>query len=197
MRPMKLLATGGIAMVLSGAPFYFSCPALSVHPFYTEGETVFVPELVGTWKDEDEAWIVHKSDAEAYRLSVQDKEGKVSDWKLEAHLVRLGEFSFLDIYIYEYARVELDNVRMRPVFLMFPAHTIYKIDLKGDELTLAHLRDDWVKDMIDEGKVDIPHERVAHTILLTASTAELQALLLKYGDHEDAFNDYGTYHRRK
>ena len=49
MRPMKLLAAWGIAMVLSGAPFDYSCPARSVHPLYTEGETVFVPELVGTW----------------------------------------------------------------------------------------------------------------------------------------------------
>ncbi len=190
MRPMKLLAAWGIAMVLSGAPLEFSCPARSVHPFYAEGETVFVPELLGTWrrKGEDEAWIVDKSDAEAYRLSVQDGDGGQSDWGLKAHLVRLGEFQFLDIYAK--GNDEFDNL------FMFPAHTIYKIDLNGDVLTIAPLRDKWLDWMIGEQKLDIAHERTADNILLTASTAELQSLLLQYGDHVEAF-DEGIYHRQK
>jgi hypothetical protein len=193
MRPMKLLAAWGIAMVLSGAPFDYSCPARSVHPLYTEGETVFVPELVGTWakKDEDQAWILRKSDAEAYHLSVQDDEGKVSDWKLDAHLVRLGEFLFLDIYA-----DGTDEYDSPDPVLMFPAHTIYKIDLNGDVLGAAPLRDKWLAWMIDKQKLDIAHERTADNILLTASTAELQSLLLKYGDHAEAFDD-GIYHRQK
>ena len=191
MRPMKLLAVWGIAMVVSGAPIEFSCPVRSVHPFYAEGETVFVPELLGTWrrKGEDKAWIVDKSDAEAYRLSVQDGDGEQSDWGLKAHLVRLGEFQFFDIYAK--GNDEFDNL------FMFPAHTIYKIDLNGDVLTIAPLRDKWLDWMIGEQKVDIAHERAADTLLLTASTTELQALLLKYGAREDAFEHGPAYHRRK
>ena len=194
MRPMKLLAAWAIAMVLSGAPLDLSCPVRSVHPFYTEGETIFVPELLGIWgrEGEDEAWIVDKSDSAAYRLSMQGGEKEVTELGLEAHLLRLGKSRFLDIH----SGGSDGSNSVYPIF-MFPAHTIYKIDLNGDVLTLTPLRVDWVEDRIDERKLDIPHVRASRTILLTAPTAELQALLLKYEGREDAFEHGATYHRRK
>jgi hypothetical protein len=60
------------------------------------------------------------------------------------------------------------------------------------------LNGDFVRDLIAKNKLRIRHEQQqlsAGSLLLTASTEELQQYVLKYGDVDDAFETVSHYKR--
>jgi hypothetical protein len=111
--------------------------------------------------------------------------------KFEAHLVRLGEFLFLDIYPQE---PEINANDFYQIHLI-PAHTFLRVWIEVDILRLAMLDSDWLEDMIAQKKVDIAHETLDDLLLLTASTKALQEFMLKYAEDSKAFPGPGVLHR--
>ena len=90
MRTTLSLVVVGMALTLSG------CGGLeSLHPLFTANDLVFEPALVGTWKGEERTrFTFSEMNDHAYGLEVIDEGDTL---KLEAHLVRLHEFLFLDV----------------------------------------------------------------------------------------------------
>jgi len=85
--------------------FTASCFVTSIHPLYTEKDLAFVPELLGTWKTEDEEdiYTFKQSGKDAYELIITGQEsskkpidslGYDEAGRYEAHLVKLGKVSF-------------------------------------------------------------------------------------------------------
>jgi hypothetical protein len=146
--------------------------------------------------------------------------------RYEAHLVRLGEFLFLDLdpkatqakpgsYAFSLApsgdetgfQPHLAEVGDGLYASLFPgqqaseagprggtyevhlnqAHWVFRVRLDGDSLHLADLSEDWFREAVDQGKVDIGFERVDGSLVLTASTKELRAFLLEFAGDEGAF----------
>lgn len=165
-----------------GSPF-----ALSIHPLYTKLDLDFDPVLLGNWVDDqgDVSFIFEKSAKLEYKLTVIEKDGQQeSKEEFESHLVRLGGADFLDIYPNsleggsEFYRAHL-----------IPAHTIARLTVEPDKVSLAFLSADWLKKHIEDKSVDAAHESVAGTLILTCATDDLQHLVDLNANDGAAFPD--------
>lgn len=184
MRAVKLVVALGLAAVMAGC-------VPSLHPLFTEEDLVYDPALVGTWaeKEGEDICTFRKSGENAYDL-IYTEEGVPA--RFDAHLVRIGEFLFLDTY-----PGDPDIKNDFYLIHLIPAHTFLRIWIEGDVLRYAMLDLDWLKRMISEKKVEIGHEQVDGGIVLTASTKELQEFFLKYADDDKAFPDLKELHREE
>ena len=166
------------------------CWQLSVHPLYTAEDLVSVDGLEGVWGDpddpEDETWQFIESDGKSYRLIIREEEQSLlvdpaKDGLFEVHLLRLGGRLYMDVF-----PEEPEGVNGFYMGHVIPAHSFIMMELEGHVLTLSSLDVEWLKKGIDEGRIDIKHERRDDTIVLTASTGELQEFVVRYAD--EAFN---------
>ncbi len=164
------------------------CFVLSVHPLYFEKDLVFESGLVGTWggkeheEDLAELWIFQESGDKSYRLTIKVKDE--GDGIFEAHLLKLGEHWFLDLYPEEpETGSEFYNMHV------IPAHSFIRVSLEGHVLRLGFFDLDWLQKSIEENKVSIKHERRDDMIVLTASTKELQEFVLKHWEEAFRFED--------
>jgi hypothetical protein len=163
------------------------CFVLSVHPLYFEKDLIFEPGLVGTWgekeheKDLSELWIFKELEDKSYRLIIRDGD---DEGMFEAHLLNLGEYQFLDLYPEEpESSSEFYNMHV------IPAHSFMRVSLEGHVLRLAFFDLDWLKKNIEQNKVTIKHERRDDTIVLTASTEELQKFVLEHVEEAFLFEE--------
>jgi hypothetical protein len=98
----------------------------------------------------------------------------------EARLLKLGEHMFLDLFPEEpETGHEFYNMHV------IPAHSFIRVSLEGHVLRLGFFDLEWLKKNLDQNKVKIKHERRGDTIVLTASTKELQNFVLEH--IEEAF----------
>jgi len=164
----------------------------SLHELYTDKDLVFDEKLLGSWAKDGEGsdtWVFQKAGENAYFLTETEKGVPA---RFEAHLVRLGRYYFLDI-----SPSELDTKNDFYKFHYIPCHTFSRIWLEKDSFRLGIFDNDWLRDMIDQKKIDIRHEREEKTILLTAPTADLQKLLVRYAEDPKAFPDPARFARPK
>ena len=180
MKKMMCVALLGIALLLMG------CPARSLFPLFVQQELVFNPDLLGTWVDSDkEEYTFLKSGGGDYDVLVRDKDGSVQ--LLSAKLGQLGGSWFLDS----------SPGGKNNDYHLLPVHVITRIWLRGDTLKTASLEGNYLKDAIAAGKLTIPHALDGNDILLTASTKELQQLVLRLADVDAAFPDPSVLVRRR
>jgi len=77
-------------------------------------------------------------------------------------------------------------------------HEFFKVVLEdeGRTLQLIQLDDSWVRRQIEEGKLEIDHEKLpSGDVVLTANTHDLQQLVLEHVEDKDAFIDAMTVKR--
>lgn len=162
----------------------------SLHPFYTEKTLIFDQNLIGTWVDKDtSAWTFVQTNAKAYELIYTEKG---SPGRFEAHLVRLGKYTFLDLFPKEPI---MQNGFYK--FHLVPVHTIMQIWIEERKIRMAMLNHDWFKDQVDKKKVKLAHEHRENEIILTASTEDLQKFVLKYANDPKAFPEPAELRRLK
>jgi hypothetical protein len=183
MRSLRIFILSVIAV------FMASCFVTSLHPLYTEEDLTFVPELLGTWEN-DEVWIFEKSGENVYELTIKEQESKKTG-VYETHLVKLGKYLFLDMYPEE---SELEE-SFYDIHLV-PTHSFWKVEIEKDVLRLAFMDIEWLEEMIDANKVNIAHVCLEERIVLTALTEELQKFVLKYAEDTDAFPELDEMHRK-
>lgn len=78
------------------------------------------------------------------------------------------------------------------------AHEFFKVVLEdeGRTLELLQLDESWVRRQIEEGKLEIGHEKLqSGDVVLTANTHDLQQLLLEHANDQDAFTSAMTLKR--
>lgn len=78
------------------------------------------------------------------------------------------------------------------------AHEFFKVVLEdeGRTLQLIQLDESWIRRQIEEGKVEIDHEKLqSGDVVLTASTHDLQQLVLEHVEDQDAFTGGPTVKR--
>jgi hypothetical protein len=173
----------------------------SFYPLFTEKDLVFNPALVGTWADKEKnTWTFQKSSDKNYRLLYFQREYKVfgrgpetagDTATFRAQLGKLKGLWFLDLYpdrgtLESHVKNDLHNVTM------IPTHTFFRVWIEGDSLRLAMLDEEWLKRLIDQNGMRIPHVRTEDYIVLTASTQELQRLVVMAAGDEKAFPNPGT-----
>ncbi len=199
MRNFKLMGVAATAIALSLV--LSGCFTLSVNPLYTPDVVVahdeMTPNLAGVWGDpenpDEGTWQFVESTGNSYRLIIREEEQSLlvdpeRDGIFEAHLLRLGDQLYLDLF-----PEEPDGVNEFYMAHVIPAHSFLKVELEGHVLSLAFFDFMWLRDAIKEGRIDIPHQRQDDLLVLVASTPELQELILAHGD--EAFDEPEVVHR--
>jgi hypothetical protein len=79
-------------------------------------------------------------------------------------------------------------------FQVRPLHTIYKLILENDHLSLWFLDDEKFGGLIDAGKIKLAHQTEPFP-LINAERLELQEFLRYQGDNAELFSEVGTYQR--
>jgi hypothetical protein len=162
-------------------------PVMSLHPLYTEEDVVFEAKLLGTWMDDPDnpktTWEFSRAGTKekAYKLVYSDEESKKGSFVV--HLVKLENRLFLDVFPDQFPseQQEWENMKWAYNYFFFePAHTFIKIDYIEPHLKMRQTVSDDMKELLKENPNVIKHELVEDKIVLTASTKELQAFVLKY-----------------
>ena len=190
---LSLLLLGILSLSATGCVW-------SVHRLYTEETVVFEPALVGTWATagEEKVAIVKAGEEKSYEITYRDKDvGEGVAVNYRAHLVRLGEFLFLDVQPDK--KTVDDLMEMKPVWYLLPTHTFYRVQLRGDAVTVSLVDD---KLVTKSGQPPLAHERIDEKdgedgYLLTASSAELRAGLAKRAGDEEIYLKLGEFQRLK
>jgi hypothetical protein len=177
-------------------------PVMSLHPLYTEETTVFEEKLLGNWiQDNNETtWEFSCPDkpAKTYKLILFDDENKKGSF--DAHLTKLQNKLYLDVYPGAPPWDEEDPNKLiwqyNTLFLM-PVHTFIKIDSIEPQLKMRLTDDDEMKKLLKENPNAVKHESVKDGFVLTASTKELQAFVIKYADDSRLFTDETVLRRKQ
>ena len=179
-------------------------PVMSLHPFYTKENVVFDKKLLGTWVDDpnrpETTWHFESIDEpkNAYKLIFIGEDDLKGSFVV--HLVKIKDDLFLDIFPSK-APWDMDdpNESKWPYnfLLMIPAHTFVKIDSLAPKLKLRLMLETQLKKILEENPEAIANVVVEDRPVLTASTRELQAFVLKYADDERVFADQVTLSRKE
>lgn len=169
----------GMLVVIAAAMLATGCWMLSINPLYFESDLILEPSLVGVWNDpkggSSKTWTIEAAEGKTYHLTTQESDAP--DGSFEAHLLRLGGNLYLDLY-----PDEVEHGNEFQIGHLVPAHSIWRMTLKGDDLSLDCIDANWLEAKIDSGLVSIDHIRPENVIVLTASTKDLQAFVQKYPD---------------
>ncbi len=188
--------------IVSFAAFFLSgCLILSFYPFYTESDLFENDILTGKWIDEDSlVWnFTHPviktntsetTDKKTYNLNLLDYDFKNTSYNV--NLFKLENTYFLDFYVEkienEPSEPSKSDVTWWSLHLL-PVHTIAKLTIVSDTLNISWFDIAWLENQIKEKKIKIRHENNGENILLTAKTKDLQKMISKYADSEEAFKD--------
>ena len=171
-------------------------PVLSLYPLYTKEDLVLEKKLLGTWIDDpnspETTWEFKRIDEpqNAYQLIFIDEDGKKGSFV--AHLLKLQDKLFLDIYPRELPWDPDDPNKMDwpyNSFFLIPAHTFLKIDSIEPQLKMRLAPESKIEELLKENPKAVTHTTVGERLILTASTKELQAFVLKHADDDRLFAD--------
>ncbi|MBN2137307.1 MAG: hypothetical protein JW720_05850 [Sedimentisphaerales bacterium] len=190
-------------------------PLVSLHPLYTEKNIVFKEELLGVWADPNSpegAW-EFKRDTEsenAYKLALTLDTGDGLKGLFDAHLLKLKDQLYLDIYPaeegFEQTMKGIEKAAKDPnnavwalnLFFTVPVHTFLKIDSIEPQLAIRLTDDERMKKLLAENPDAVEHFVLDESrFLLTAPTKKLQAFVLKYSDGDKLFDKPGILKRTK
>ena len=179
-------------------------PVISLHQLYTEKDIVVDKKLYGTWTDDPNnpkiTWEFKNIDEpkNAYKLIFTDEEGKKGSFV--THLVKLQDRLFLDIFPSELPWEPEDPNKLDWPYnflFMIPAHTFVKIDSIEPQLKLRLLLESNLQELLKENPDAVEHASIEDRTVLTGSTKELQAFILKYADNEKVFPEQVTLSRKE
>jgi hypothetical protein len=178
-------------------------PVMSLHPLYTEKDVVFDEKLLGTWVDDtnnsETVWDFERVEKpkNAYKLIFTDKDGHKGSFT--TYLLKLQDRMFLDAYPSELPWESEDPNKVdfpyNNLFLL-PTHTFIKIDSIGPQLKMRLTLDSKMEELLKENPDAVQHTMIEDRLVLTASTKELQAFVLKYIDNENLFADEIVLNRK-
>ena len=176
-------------------------PVMSLHPLFTEETLVFEEKLLGTWVDDSNNIWEFKDPNEQekiYKLIFVDNEGQKGSF--DARLTKLENKLFLDVYPSEPPWDEEDPSKVEWSFntlFFMPVHTFIKINGIEPELKLQLTDDDELKKLLKENPNAVEHTSTKDKFVLTASTEELQAFVVKYADDSRVFTAEVVLARKK
>jgi hypothetical protein len=172
------------------------CAARSFFPLFNEKEVVFNPSLVGTWAVEGtkDTYTFQRSAHKSYEvIYYQDKHsttrGKEALGDTAVFMGQLGQLGnnwFLDL-LPEWKTLESHLRNDTYNFHWVPIHTFSRVWLQGDTLRITTLEGDWLKKMIENDSLKIPHLQIGDEIFLSAPTKDLQQLVLTFAEDGRAF----------
>ncbi len=196
-RPAKLLCAAVMALACTCLA---SCVTFALHPLYGDADSVFEPDLLGTWNDptrasDHGAYTFEKRQGNVYRAIATDPDSDPpEDYIFDVHLVRLNGQLFFDA-VQTGLRVKGQKTDMG---MVIPSHLIGRLSLTADTLRLDLLDDSWLKQSPQSGKSAVPFEVLGEVVVLTASTSELQKFVAAHANDNAVFPvNSSVLHRAK
>lgn len=185
MRLLPFVCATAVLLLLTGCT-----DLLSVHPLSTPETVVFDESLTGEWacadkdckgsvliragsaanKDYDIIWIPGEDDDEPLRLKGQ--------------LVKVGD------------RLVFDLVTTRRTEMAVPGHFFMLVEKTANTAKFHWLDSEWLRNQVISQKT-LPHTMVNDKPVITASSAELNAFLAKFGLDARAVSDTLSFKRAK
>jgi len=168
------------------------CCAPSLHPLYTDEDVIFDEALIGVWQEEGakDMWEFTRMEGEdAYRVVYTDEDGVPGE--LIAHLVLIEDRKFLDFYPGDITDLEVNAVYFAH---LVPAHRFVLVEQIEPTLRTRIMELDWLESFLKENPGAIAHEFIEESggesqLVLTASTEELQAFMIRHIDTEGAYGE--------
>jgi hypothetical protein len=170
-------------------------PVMSLQPFYTDSDMVFEEKLFGTWTDDsndpETTWEFTRADEpnNAYRFIFTEGEEKGS---FIATLFKLQDNLFLNVFPAELPwDAEDPNTNRWPysnIFLI-PVHTLIRVNQIEPQLKLQITDDEDLEKLLNENPNVLDYSSIDDRLILTASTKELQAFVLKYANYNRLFTE--------
>jgi len=177
-------------------------PVMSLHPLFNEKDVVFDKKLLGTWVDDpnspETTWEFKRADTNdnAYCLIFSDKEGKKG--LFVAHLVKLKDKLFLDICPAPWEQQDPNKIEWAyNTLFLIPGHTFIKVNSVEPQLKMQVTDDEKMKELLKADPNAVKHDFLDNSPILTASTKELQAFVLKYADDSRVFTEATVLGRKK
>ena len=206
MKTRNFLLTAAMMFLLAG------CFVKSIHPFYLDNEVLLKKELLGTWTGKDSSvWKIGQGKKKtglfkpdqpdnSYLITYTNDKGPAT---FSVHMFRLAGQLFLDFF-----PVEAETGNDLFDSHLVPAHTVARLDLTDQNLTIRWYDEQWLIGLFRENKIRIAHEKIPtgyksdgqedFQVILTAPTEDLQKFLLKYAaDPEALSKDYTMVLRKK
>ncbi len=182
-----------LAVVLVALCTVIGCIPTSINPLYTREDLVFDPALIGVWSsegDSKETWAFEKAGDTEYKLVYTENDGKTGHF--EAHLLKLGDTRFLDLFPDESGIEEMDRSGFYKVHLL-RTHSFLKVTRIEPALQMAPLDLKWLREFLGKHPKAIRHHKTGQgddaQIVLTASTPELRKFVEKHLKTEGAFGE--------
>jgi hypothetical protein len=170
------------------------CPSYSVHPLYTDQDTVAEPALEGSWSGPDsgdkEEIAFQKSGDHEYNMAIFHPDTKVRE-NYKVHLVRLGGQMFMDFIV---DGQTVDGAKLEGPIGVIPTHVIAKVKISGDDLAYATLEDDAIRKPSTSGGAPLDYQMVDEGMLVTAQTDTLRRYISSHA--EEAFSTFQHLKRK-
>jgi len=153
----------------------------SLQPVYTTEQVVFVSALVGEWVVGSETWAVTKSGAAAYRVVHTDENG--ASGVFLGHLFNVDGHLFVDLVPVqtEFRSSGLHSGAYQPI------HMLARVVRTAPTPQFAPLEGQWLNEYLAQHPHELRHERIDTESVVTASTSEIQAFLLRHVKTPKAF----------
>ena len=193
------MKTRNLLLILSVALFFSGCVIWSFYPLYSENDLFENDILTGNWTDGDslqwkfehpESGNPKITDKKSYKLHLTDYDKKGTTY--DVNIIQLQGIYFLDFYITEIAGANSfdSNDKLNYWNLhVIPVHTFAKLKMENDTLQINWYDGDWLQKQIEGKKIKIKYEKNNDCLLLTAKTADLQKLVVKYAHSLEAFKE--------
>lgn len=185
--------------------------APTLYPLYDKSVAATDDRIVGRWDGVDQpdanqkpsekqkkadnknncCWTVQK-DGDAY-LSLLDSTDDKQIWVSKLHLLKLGDAMFFDAESGDVNYSSTTKVSMP----MLKAHAIGRIWIEKDALRVEMLSDDWLRDSAKNGAPELSFVEPDKQLVVTATTAQLQAFALKYANDAKVFSEEMKFTRHK
>ncbi len=169
------------------------CIPTSINPLYTGKDLLFDPALLGVWSntgDSKETWAFEKAGETEYKFIYTEDDGKAG--RFEAHLLKLGNAEFLDLFPDESGIDEMNRSGFYKIHLL-RTHSFLKVSRSGPALQMTPLDLKWLREFLAKNPKAIQHHQIGEgdeaQIVLTASTPELRKFVEKLLRTDGAFGE--------
>lgn len=163
------------------------CLVQSLNPYYTEDLLIERPELNGKWipvddKNEAAYWVFDNNE-----ITVHGKTDDKLDY-LDVHYFKLDNIIFIDLTVTNFKNYHATDTSL---IHLFPVHTVYKLKINRDSLTIIPLNKDWFEEAVKNKEIEIPFitSSESEPILYTNYSSSWVDFLKKYGDNHQAFDE--------
>ncbi len=185
------------------------CNIFSLFPLYTVEELIANVDFEGTWTDNEGGILQIERTLKGNQNPTEEagifpetytytysEDGKSSS--LYAHLIQLGNTTFMDLFPTEDYDQEIGNDLLAGNLL--PVHTFYKVEISHDQLVIHPYKLEWLDELFEQNRIRISHETIPYygtsLRVLTATTQELQKFVTKYADDQEAFEEPDILQRK-